>query len=60
MLHGGVNSNNYRNKDDAKNILDSVSLITSVELCLAVNRVFVTCRCDGCLRSKENNFQYPL
>jgi hypothetical protein len=56
MLQGGVYSNNHRNKDDAKNILDTVSLITPVELRRAINSVFVTCRCDGCLRSEENNF----
>ena len=60
MLQGGLYSNNHRNKDDTKNILDIVSLITPVELRRAINSVFVTCRCDGCLRSEENNIQCPF
>jgi hypothetical protein len=59
ILQGGVYSNN-RNKNDAKNSLEILSLLTPADSRRSINSVFVTYRCDGWLRSEENNFQYPL
>jgi len=60
MLQGGVYRNNHHNNHDAKKFLNTVSVITPVELRRTINRVFVACRCDWCLRYVENNFQSSL